>query len=139
MKSRFMLVGLALALSIGVSHATPISQTQYCPFEGIGGDLDRVTLAGPTSSAYGVASYNVTVDESVGEASHVVTGAFIAQSSDGGSTAYAVVVPGFSPQSATLGLTEGHQYSVQWVTDFDFGVHPCSSSEPGETPFTVNA
>jgi hypothetical protein len=36
-------------------------------------------------------------------------------------------------------LQEGHTYTIQFVATFDFGAHPCSSLEPGQSSFTVSA
>lgn len=141
MKARVVLIAAIVAAAFGTSagHATAGTQIRYCPLPVIGGDPDRVSVSGPIAGpANGKVAYEVKVDESVGEGSHVVAGAFIASSSDGGSMSVAEAA-GQAPAVGTLTLDAGHAYTVQWVTTFDYGIHPCSSAEPDQTPFSISA
>jgi hypothetical protein len=73
-----------------------------------------------------------------GAAANPVTITVIATPSDGSSP---VVSRGSgnhdTTTSLTLGGASGTTWTLNWVTTFDFGVHPCASAEPGYSPFTV--
>ena len=45
---------------------------------------------------------------------------------------------GLSPTVVTLTLEQGHHYTIDWTADFDFGIHPCSSAETGQSPFELD-
>lgn len=116
------------------------STVETCPIAGV--DPDTVTLTGPavTPAPGQPVAYTVTADESPGEGSHVVTMALRVSSSDGGQsspTPSSGANSGFSPTTVGLQLEAGHQYTVDWVATFDFGIHPCSSVQPGESAFSI--
>jgi hypothetical protein len=116
------------------------STTEYCPFtfmnNAAGPDADYVTFLGPATVSSGQ-SVSVGVSEQEA-AANPVTITVIATPSDGSSP---VVSRGSgnhdTTTSLTLGGASGTTWTLNWVTTFDFGVHPCASAEPGYSPFTV--
>lgn len=141
MKRRLQLLGLVGAASLALmgtgAHAS--SDTRTCPFPVVGGDPDFVQLAGPATipSDGSPISYTVTADESPGEGSHVVTLAINVSSDDGGTVTTSGANTGNSPTVVDLTLAQGHHYTIDWAATFDFGIHPCSSAEPGQSAFDV--
>ena len=142
-----------LAGGAAAAHAAPGSATapqqRVCPIiPGTNNDPDTVTLTPPSKilGADRAVLYSVTADESPGEAEHIVTLAVVVTSSDGGTSsstplagvASSALSPGnVGPATVTLTLAPDHHYTVNWVADFDFGIHPCASVEPGESAFDV--
>jgi len=122
-------VCLAFAPVAGAATA----QTRTCPLPVVGGDPDTVTLTGPVAPDV----YNVTSDESPGEASHLNTLTVVATPA-GGLPLAAEVGVGNSPNTVQLNLQPGQHYTIQWLAGFDFGVHLCTSLLPGQAPFQVD-
>ena len=131
-----------LALAGPAADAAVTTQSRVCPFPVVGGDPDSVSLTGPTATpvAGQPVTYTVTADESPGEASHVVYLRVGVSSPDGQSSTDPApgVNAGFSPTVVTLTLDQGHHYTIDWTADFDFGIHPCSSAAPGQSPFELD-
>jgi len=137
------LLTLACVALFGVAQAKPsTTQTRTCPFPVVGGDPDFLQLSGPGAAPHRspTLTYTVLASESPGEDSHAVALKLDVSSSDGGQSSTDPANgsnAGMSPITITLTLQRGHQFTVDWTADFDFGIHPCSSSDAGQSPFSI--
>src|ERR1041385_3329398 len=96
------LAALMAVFSGGAAHATTTQVAQrLCPIPVVGGDADRVTLFSVDNEP---GSYQVVIDESVGEASHAVVGRVVITSIDGAATSDTLgsVNAGLSPVAIDL-------------------------------------
>jgi hypothetical protein len=129
------------AMTAARATTTTTQQQRVCPFPVVGGDPDTVTLSAPiATSDPTVVHFDAVVNESPGEPSHVVTGHIAVSTEDGNQVlppAAGAANAGPSPITIGIDLATGHTYTLDWQADFDFGVHPCASAEPGQSPFAV--
>ena len=146
MKRRIRLVSVlslcCVALSGAVGQAKATTQTRICPFPVVGGDPDFVQLSGPAAAPHRspTLTYTAVADESPGEDKHVVALTLDITSPDGGQSSTDPANgsnAGTAPTTITLTLQRGHHFTIAWTAAFDFGIHPCSSSDSGQTPFSV--
>jgi hypothetical protein len=137
MRRGFVVAALATGAWLAVlpaAGAQTVPQTRTCPIPVVGGDPDVVQVTGPVGT-----TWTATVDESPGEASHIVSLTIQISSSDGsGPLVRTNTAAGMSPVSVPFDLAAGHHYTVQWVATFDYGIHPCSSILPGQSPFQID-
>jgi hypothetical protein len=132
--------------------STTVSQRQTCPVLGI--DPDFLTLSGGPAvfNADGKKhAFAVTATEEEGGSNVVVLRVQVAiQDAGNPSAANATTDPsngmqiGPATSTATVNLSvlgtatgAARSYVINWSAMFDNGIHPCSSTDAGKSPFVV--